>query len=86
MSRASISISDLQQYAERLPSNVRGHRDGHRIRMPVHSISSARYQDYNAPIEAMQFHTIEFHSRPTTVDGVSATAWYYHDILVKVSV
>ncbi|MER8591853.1 hypothetical protein [Mesorhizobium sp. M0598] len=87
--RASISLSDLQRYVERLPSTKRNPRDGPVVRMAIQPDLDYLYRHSpNHPMhyEMMTVSTIEFHCRPTKVNGVECTAWYYHDILVKVSV
>lgn len=82
MSRASISLSDLQRYADKLPNRAQGKY----YKFPIRCMEPVRYHHPNEMMYAAEFHTIEFHSREIVVDGCRALAWYYHDILVKVAV
>ena len=79
----AISIRQLREAAERLPSNPQGHY--HRV--AIMPSMSARYWDpYDRPDMAVHVDTITFCHKPVTIEGVKATAWFYNDVLVKVCV
>ncbi|MER8505672.1 hypothetical protein NKG95_29010 [Mesorhizobium sp. M1423] len=85
MSRASISLSDLRRYADKLPDFYSPDRPRY-YKVAVMPRMVEPYAYYDARIDRVDIQTIEFHCRETHVDGVRALAWYYHDILVKVAV
>ncbi len=82
----AITISDLHKYAEKLPKLQRD------IDAPYRKVAmlpemDIRYVDYADPyMRCPEIRTITFEARHTKLDGVQVTAWYYHDVLVKVAV
>lgn len=83
--RTAISIADLQKYAEKLPRRVAGSRYDMAICPHIPSV----YYNPSDPMpmwDRVEYSRITFHQRPARIDGVEVTAWYYHDILVKVCV
>lgn len=81
--RQAISLSDLIKYADKLPSRA----EGKYFRMSYMHEPFRPYSIHDEMVRAdFHCHTLEFRQERTKVDGVPATAWYYHDVLVKVCV
>ena len=80
-----ISLSDLKTYAEKLPQRC---DDGGHHRLAIMPKMSPYYdpQPRLCPEYHLQGQTIVFQARRAKVHGVDVTAWFYHDVLVKVGV
>jgi len=82
--RQAISLSDLKKYAEKLPASF---DDGRYYKMAIAPALSPYYHvDPRLDMATIHYQTIEFRARRTRIDGVEVTAWFYHDVLVKVTV
>lgn len=81
--RQAISLSDLIKYADKLPARF----DGKYYRMSYMHEPFRPYSIHDEMVGAYtHYNTLEFRQERTKVNGVPATAWYYHDVLVKVCV
>lgn len=82
--KTAISIAELQSFAERLPNNPHLHDMHFAVPCHDHYWPDAMMRDYGC--QPFHVNKVTFKARHTKVDGVPVTAWYYHDILVKVAV
>jgi hypothetical protein len=72
----------LKAMAEKLPNKASA---GPVYRVPVYRPIPLSLREYYemGPVE---LEVIDFRAKPASIDGVEVTAWFYHDVLVKVSV
>lgn len=88
MRHHSLSLTDLKEYVKKIPDHVDSPSDYHRVSIPCrvsqsyHDYCYTQHRGHHVP----HINTIEFRAERTTVNGARALAWYYHDLLVKVSV
>lgn len=84
MSTRPIGIDELREIAERLPRQPLGPY----FRVPRMGHPEFRYYRPHPHPHTMEetISYVEFTARGVEIKGVPATAWFYHDLLVKVTV
>lgn len=89
MSRKAISLSDLHDAISRLP-NKTSDSGGRICRVaiwpPIGTAVPYNPDDPALEYTPPQYRTVDFEKRPALIDGVAVTAWFYHDVLVRVVV
>lgn len=81
----SITLQELHDAAKRIPAS--GVPCGRYLKVALHRpVEPLRRYDPAFMCEAVRYDTIEFEARPTKVHGHDAVAWYWHELLVKVTV
>jgi len=89
MRNSTLSIHDLKELAKKLPDNVSEHGSPYyKVAIPGGPMSRYHdcYSDYRYARDIPSIKTIEFRAERTYLDGAKVIGWYYHDLLVKVSV
>lgn len=82
----TVSIDTLKRLADKLPAEPREPVMSMAV-MPEIPMELYRHCDAaELRQQAVRCDRITFRAKITSVEGVRCTAWYYHDLLVKVCV
>lgn len=86
--RKALTLTDLGKLIDKLPRQYDYKSRGPYLRMAVYPDLYISELTVKGPTQftADIVYTVEFRAEPTTVCGVECVAWFYGDVLVKVSV